>query len=106
MISVVFLLRSRFRYLITLTGLLVLASVATMSAPSFAQQNSGANATQQPAPSVANKGASSTQKRADSPRRKRGGPESSQGNEIDATPAEGQSDLIKVLQPGSRQTKK
>jgi hypothetical protein len=103
--------RLRYRvgwYLVTLLGFLVMASAATLSTPSLAQQNSGARAVSTPSPdaSVASKGSTSTLKRADSPRRKRGGPESSQGNEIDATPAEGQSDLIKVLQPGSRQIKK
>lgn len=36
------------------------------------------------------------------PRRKRGGLNSLPGDNPSATPAEGQSDLIKVLQPGQR----
>jgi hypothetical protein len=103
--------RLRYRvgwYVATIMGFLVLASAVTLSTPSLAQQNSGTGTVSTPPPkaSVANKGSTSTAKRASSPRQKRGGPESSPGNDINATPAEGQSDLIKVLQPGSRQIKK
>lgn len=43
-----------------------------------------------------------SKKQSESHRRKRGGP-SDRPTETNATPAEGQNDLIKVLQPGSRQ---
>jgi hypothetical protein len=106
MVGAIFKLRSRAGYVATLIGLFILVSAATVTAPSFAQQNSEARAAPLADAPAANKGSTSAEKRADSPRRRRGGPSSSQGSEINAMPAEGQSDLIKVLQPVSRQTKK
>jgi hypothetical protein len=106
MVGAIFKWRSRIGYLTTLIGLFILVSAATVTAPSFAQKNSEARAAPLADASVAHKGSTATEKRANSPRRRRGGPESPPGNEINAMPAEGQSDLIKVLQPASRQTKK
>jgi hypothetical protein len=105
MIGAIFTLRTFVGLFTSLVGLFVLMAAATIPTSLLAQQNSATRSVSAPLPaeSASGKAASSREKRADSPRRKRGGPASSPGNDIGATPAEGQSDLIKVLQPGSRQ---
>jgi hypothetical protein len=105
MFGAIFTLRTGVRLFATLISFFVLMPAATIPTPSLAQQNSATHSVSAPLPaeSAPGKAASSREKRADSPRHKRGGPASSPGNDIRATPAEGQSDLIKVLQPGSRQ---
>ena len=81
-------------------------SIATLSleVSTRAQSASSATLSSTPTPSARSDGKlGSTKKDTENARRKRGGPNSTPTNEIGATPAEGQSDLIKVLQPGSRQ---
>lgn len=75
---------------------LLIATAATMGRPQ-AQEADTVSATSPAKASIPG----ATNKRAGSHRQKRGGPESIKGDDTNATPAEGQSDLIKVLQPAA-----
>lgn len=82
---------------------LVFAIVATGGiGPTNAETRLVSNSSAQP---VSTKTGPAPTKNSGSVRRKRGGPESSPADKVNATP-EGQSDLIKVLQPGSGQKSK
>ena len=108
MLGAAFTSHTRPRYYSTLFACCFITSFASIPVPSFGQQPAGVstNSTLEPRPSVTKKGTASTERKSNSVRRKRSGPQSSPDSEINATPAEGQSDLLKVLQPGPRQTKK
>jgi hypothetical protein len=82
------------------TVMLIATTAAILATGAIAQTQQ--NNTAQPATSRNDGLRSSTgspEQRVAHPRRKRGGPP---GDNPTATPAEGQSDLIKVLQPGQR----
>ena len=76
-----------------LSGLLI-------APPLLAEERGATSVPVQRSPAVEK--ATDSKKQTKAPRQKRGGPETEPASGPNATPAEGQNDLIKVLQPGRK----